>query len=279
MTVLVTGAAGSVGRHVIDRLLAAGARVRALTRTPDTAGLPADVEVVRGDLTRPETLRAALSGVDRAYLFPLPETAREFVGLAEAAGLQRIVVLSSSSVLDETGGNHSGVYHRTVERAVEASRLDWTFVRPDEFAGNILWKWGHSIRTEGLVRAPYPGAARALIHEADVAAVAAAALLEDGHAGRAYELTGPESLTQSEQVRAIGEALGRQLRFEEVTPEQGREEMSRFMPEPVVDMVLAYLARSVGRPATVLPTVEKITGRPGRPFAQWAADHAADFRR
>lgn len=277
MTVLVTGATGSVGRHVVERLVAAGATVRALTRNPATAGLPEGVEVHEGDLTRPDTLRAALRGVERLYLFPVPETAREVVAAAEDAGVSRIVVLSSSSVLDESGDNHSGEYHRAVERAVEESGIDWTFVRPDEFATNVLWKWGHSIRAEGVVRAPYGNAPRVLIHEADVAAVAVAALLEEGHTGKAYVLTGPEAITQADQVRAISGALGREIRFEEITPDQARELMGHAMPAPVVEMVLGYLADAVVNPPAVADTVERVTGVPARTFAQWAADHAADF--
>ncbi|MEV6175005.1 NAD(P)H-binding protein [Streptomyces sp. NPDC051954] len=277
MTVLVTGATGSVGRHVVERLVTAGVPVRALTRNPATAGLPAGVDVREGDLTSPDTLRAALHGVERLYLFPVPETAREVVAAAKEAGVRRIVVLSSSSVLDESGDNHSGEHHRAVERAVEESGIDWTFVRPDEFATNVLWKWGHSIRAEGVVHAPYGNAPRVLIHEADVAAVAATALLQDGHTGRAYVLTGPEAITQADQVRAIAGALGRDIEFVEITPDEAREQMGQVMPPPVVEMVLGYLADAVVNPPAVLDTVERVTGVPARTFARWAADHAADF--
>ncbi|WP_217247058.1 NAD(P)H-binding protein [Streptomyces sp. AC602_WCS936] len=279
MTVLVTGATGAVGRHVVDGLVAAGAQVRALTRNPAAAGLPAGVEVFEGDLEQPRTLTPALEGVEKLYLFPVPATAREVVALAKEAGVRRIVVLSSSSVLDTSGDNHSGEHHRTVEQAVEESGIDFTFVRPDEFATNILWKWGHSIRTEGVVRAPYGNAPRVLIHEADVAAVAVTALVEDGHTGQAYVVTGPEAITQAAQVEAIAEAVGGPLTFEEITPDQAREQMGRFMPPPVVEMVLGYLADAIDHPPVPVDTVEKVTGRPARTFAQWAADHADDFAR
>ncbi|MEW2087333.1 NAD(P)H-binding protein [Streptomyces sp. NPDC005283] len=277
MTVLVTGATGSVGRHVVDRLVAAGVGVRVLTRTPSAAGFHAGVEVFEGDLEQPETVHAALEGAESLYLFPVPQTAREVVAAAKEAGVRRIVVLSSSSVLDTSGDNHSGEHHRAVERAVEESGLEWTFVRPDEFASNVLWKWAHSIRTESVVRAPYGNAPRVLIHEADVAAVAATALLEDGHAGEAYVVTGPEAITQADQVKAIAEAGGRPISFEEITPDQAREFMGRVMPAPVVEMVLGYLADACVNPPVPVDTVERITGRPALTFARWAADHAADF--
>lgn len=266
-----------MGRLVTGQLLAAGMRVRALTRDPDTAALPEGAEIQKGDLLQPDTLRAALHGVERLYLFPVPETARAVVAAAEEAGVRRIVVLSSSSVLDTSGDHHSGEHHRAVERAVEDSGVEWTFVRPDEFASNVLWKWAESIRTEGVARAPYGAAQRVPVHEADVAAVAATALLEGGHAGRAYLLTGPEAITQTDQVRAIAEAVGRPVAFEEITPDQARKAMAAAMPAPVVEMVLRYLADAVTHPPVPVDTVERVTGRPGRTFARWAADHAADF--
>ncbi|MFE7777895.1 NAD(P)H-binding protein [Streptomyces sp. NPDC057445] len=277
MTVLVTGATGSVGRHVVARLVAEGVPVRALTRDPESAQLPPQAEVFTGDLTQPRTVVEALRGVEKLYLFPVPETAGEVVAAAKEAGVRRIVVLSSASVLDESGDNHSGEHHRIVEKAVEASGIEWTFVRADEFATNVLWKWSHSIQVEGVVRAPYGNAPRVLVHEKDVAAVAAAALLEDGHGGRAYIVTGPEAITQTDQVKAIAAATGRDIAFEEITPAQAREQMGRFMPLPVVDMVLGYLADAVENPPVPADTVERITGRPALTFAQWAADHAAGF--
>ncbi|WP_337797990.1 NAD(P)H-binding protein [Nocardiopsis sinuspersici] len=266
-----------MGRHVVDAVLRSGEKARALTRAPGSARLPEGLEVVRGDLTRPDSLAVALDGVDRLYLFPEPSTAHEVVRAAVEAGVQRIVVLSSSSVLDESGDNHSGEYHRAVEREVEASGAEWTFVRPDEFAGNVLWKWAASIRADGVVRAPYAEAVRVPIHEADVGEVAAAALLEEGHADHTYLVTGPEALTQAEQVRVIGEVLGRDIRFEELTREQGREAMLGSMPAPVVDMVLGYLSEAVDSPPRVSPVVEEVLRRPARTFKQWVRDHRADF--
>lgn len=277
MTILVTGATGRVGRHVVGQLIASGQQVRALTRSPRMARLPSAVEVAEGDLARPDTLRAAMAGADRAYLFPLPDSAADFAQLAREAGLRKIVVLSSASVAEADEGNYSGQYHLAVETAVAGSGLEWAAVRPDEFANNILWKWGHSIQAEGVVRTPYPDAARPLIHEADVAAVAVSALLDDASAGQTYTITGPALVSQAEQVRTIGAVLGRDIRLEEVTPDQARAEMCQFMPEPVVGMVLDYLARSAVSPPPVLPAVEQITGRPARSFREWVADHAADF--
>jgi uncharacterized protein YbjT (DUF2867 family) len=138
--------------------------------------------------------------------------------------------------------------------------------------------WAESIRDEGVVRAPYGNAVYPHVHEADVAEVAAAALLEDGHVGKKYIVSGPESITQIEQVRAIGAAIGREIRFEELTPEQARKLWSQFMPEDEIDTELMILGESVDKPKKVWPTYERVTGRPGRSYAQWAVEHANDFR-
>ncbi|OLR95314.1 NAD(P)H-binding protein [Actinokineospora bangkokensis] len=275
MVFLVTGASGHVGRHVVAGLARAGVEVRASSRMPDKLVLPEGVRAAHGDLAEPGTLTEALVGVRCLYLFPVPETAAEVVARAGEAGVRRVVVLSSSSVEDPD--SHSGEHHRAVERAVRDAVPEWTFVRPDEFATNLVWKWGHSIRTRDLVRAPYAAARKTLLHEADVAAVAVAAMLGDDLVGRAPVLTGPESLDQREQVEALSRALGRPIGFEEITPEAARAEMLAAMPPPVVDMVLGYLAASIDSPPPVLPTVAEITGKPGRTLEEWARDHVADF--
>lgn len=274
--ILVTGATGNVGGNVVRQLLEAGESVRAVTRNPATAVFPPGVEVVGGDLTKPESLAEAFDGVDRIFLFPSADAAEAVAELARERGVRRVVVLSAGLV-EGYVDNPIAAMHRSVEDAVEASGLAWTFLRPGGFATNTL-AWAGSIRSEGVVRAPYGGAVINLIHEADVAAVATAALLEDGHEGAAYRLTGPGGLTQVEQAQAIGQALGRDVRFEELTPEQGREHMTRFAPAPVVDTMLRFWADAVGAEPEVLSTVEQVTGRPARSFGRWAHDHVEDFR-
>ncbi|MDA2809096.1 NAD(P)H-binding protein [Nocardiopsis sp. RSe5-2] len=277
-TVLVTGATGSVGRHVVGRLLARGVTVRALTRDPASAGLPAGAEVLAGDLARPQTVRPALEGADALYLFPVPETAEEVVRAAKEAGVRRIVLLSSLTAGDEVGANATKDHHRAVERAVEAGGPDWTHVRPGEFAGNVLWRWGPAIRAEGVAKAPYARSRRVPVHEDDIAAVAVAALLEDGHAGRAYEITGPQVLTQLEQLEIIGRAAGRELGFVELTHEQAWELMSPHVPADLLVGVLGYMRDSVDADLAVhADTVRRVTGRAARTFAEWAADNAAAF--
>lgn len=272
MTVLVTGATGSVGRHVVNGLLRCGLPVRAMTRNPGATRLPESVEVVAGDLARPESVGANLSGVDRVYLYPVPDRADEVLDQLRAAGVRRVVLLSSISAA-YAEGDLSGDYHRAVERAVEKSGLDWTFVRPGEFMTNLLPWWAPSIAAEGVVRAPYGSGRSAMIHEADIADVAVTALRDDGHTGRAYPLTGPEALTTAERVATIGRVLGRPVRFDELTPSQARELwISQGMPPEVAD----WLLQPPGE-VQVGPTAAEVTGRPARTFADWVADHREDF--
>jgi len=280
--ILVTGATGNVGRQVVEQLVDAGEGVRALSRRPEQASWADGVERVAGDLTRPLPAEA-FEDVDRLYLFPEPTHAREVVAAATAAGVRHVVVLSSLSVaMDHDNGTMRALQrrHLDVEEAVEASPMTWTHVRPGMFMTNTLG-WAEAVRTEGVVREPYPEATAAPIHEADTAAVAVAALLDpERHAGRAYALSGPEALSQRDRVRVLGEVLGREVRFEELSREEARTRMLARpgVPERFVDGLLGMLAASSGvREGVVLPGVQEVLGRPGRTFASWVEDHRADF--
>jgi uncharacterized protein YbjT (DUF2867 family) len=278
MTILVTGATGIVGRHVVAGLATGGRRVRALTRKPSAADLPDGVEVVGGDLTDPPSLGASLTGVETMYLFPVGRTARDVVAAAKRAGVRRIVVLSGA--LADADDSEDG--YLAVERAVEDSGLEWTHVRPGEFAANWL-DWAPSIRDGRVVRRPYGNAVTQPTHEADIAAVAATVIVEDGHAGQTYTLAGPEALTTVAQADAIGAAIGAPVRFEELDPAEARAEwIGNGYPEGFVDWMFAMWADSARDPAPTneewAGVVPRLTGRPARTFAQWAIDHAADFR-
>jgi uncharacterized protein YbjT (DUF2867 family) len=272
--ILVTGATGNVGRNVVEQLLAEGQEVRALTRDAARARFPDQVDVVSGDLSRPETLPAALDGVERAFLFPVPGQLEGFLDLARRSGVGRIVLLSSSAVTIEHPSPIARA-HLDNEQAVALSGLPWTFVRPGAFMANDL-RWAPQIKAEGVVRAPYGNATTAPIDERDIAAVVVTALLHDGQAGCSYTLTGPESLTQIERVQILATVLGRALRFEEQTPGQFRQQMSR-LPPYVADSLLELLASRVGTTAEITGTVRQVTGRPPHSYRQWAAHHRADF--
>ncbi|MEQ4722255.1 NmrA family NAD(P)-binding protein [Nonomuraea sp. B19D2] len=270
MTILVTGATGTVGRQIVAQLVARGERVRALTRNPAAARLPASVEVACGDLTRPQSLAPALEGVTALHLITVGgddqaalQTGPELVELAAKAGVTRVSVLSS---WDES----------SVEEALRAREIGWTQLLCVEFMANAL-EWAQSIREEGVVRVfgNNPGA---VVHEADIAAVAVAALVSDGHAGESYLITGPETLTPAQRAQLIGEAIGREIRFEELSEAQYRASMEAWgAGEELIEFAVQLGANPPDAASVVLPTVEQVTGRPGRTFAQWAAEHATAF--
>lgn len=258
MTILVTGATGTVGRHVVAQLVERGEKVRALTRDPDRARqvLPGSVEVAFGDLSAPETLAPALEGVTRLHLITV-DADPGVVALAAEAGVRLVTVLSGWEESD-------------VERALRASDLPWTQVQCVEFMANAL-DWARSIRTEGVVRdfCDPPGA---LVHEADIAAVLVTALVEDGHAGAQYLLTGPEVTRHSDRVRLIGEAIGRPLVYEELTEAAYREQQGEW-----ADFAVDLRRNPPAVGAIVRQTVSEVTGRPARTFAQWARENIEAF--
>ncbi len=266
MTILITGATGAVGRHLVAALVDRGEPVRAVSRKPDEANLPAGVEVAapgRADL---------YDGVDRMFVFPFEDGVDEWIGAAVAAGVGRFVVLSSLAAAGEFPrdiGSASYTHHRAVEQAVTSRTGDWTILRPGTYANNLLaWAW--PIRSGAPVRAPYLRSAQAPIHEADIADAAAAALTEDGHRGRIHPLTGPQSLTRIEQVAAIGAAIGREIPLVEISPDEFRAEVGQLVPEPIVAMLLDYWFDTLTEP-------DRVRGHAHRTLEEWARDHRADF--
>jgi uncharacterized protein YbjT (DUF2867 family) len=277
--VLLIGATGNVGRHVLSQMPAGEVRIRVMARKPDTAPFPPHVEVIRGDLAAPETLDECLANVDAVFLVwvaPSSTIAACMDRIAKHA--RRVVFLSSPLKTPHPFFQQPNPMREVVaeiERAIESSGIEWTFLRPGIFAGNALRWWAAPLRAGDVVRWPCLDAPTAPIDERDIAAVAVRALCEDRHAGAEYVLTGPQSLTQFEQIATIGRALGRSLRIEEMP----REEAYRVLQPPgVAKMLLDAWTASLGRPAFVTSTVEEITGRPARTLFEWASDNAAAFR-
>jgi uncharacterized protein YbjT (DUF2867 family) len=166
--------------------------------------------------------------------------------------------------------------HADIEHIIALSGLAWSFLRPSGFATNT-YMWLPQIRAGDVVRWPFASAARSLIHERDIAAVAVRALTEARHEGATYLLSGPEAITHAEQVRMIGEAIGRTVRYEETSRAEAREHMLGSWPPALVDGALDAWAGFVAKPEPVTSTVEDISGVPARSFRQWAYDHAGDF--
>lgn len=272
--IVVTGATGNVGRALVDRLLAAGQPVRALTRDPRRAALPGQAEVAR---FQPDDPAAMFAGATKLFLYAQAATPA-LTAAARDHGVRHVVLLSSGIIqegADETHPIH--VMHATAERHIRDSGLSWTFLRPNAFATNAL-QWSPQIRTGDTVRGVFADGLTAPIHEDDIAAVAERALLDDGHAGAAHRLTGPAAVSNAEQVAAIGEALGRKLTFVETDPAEAGPELFPHVPPQMLERLLETFAETVGVPPEITGTVEKITGTPARAFSQWAHDHAGDFR-
>ncbi len=281
--ILITGATGRVGRQVVSQLSATDACVRALVRNPESAALPRNVEVVYGDLTIPATLDECLDGVDSVFLvWCAPAATVEPAMERIAKHARRIVFLSSPHrnahpFFQGAQPNPIASLHAGIERLIQASGLAWTFLRPGMLAANAVWWWAEQIRSGDVVRWPYALAPTAPIDERDIAAAAVRALCDHRCAGAEYVLTGPQSLSQLDQVSTIGDVLGRPLRLEEITPEDWRRELPAIMPASIANMLLDAWAAALGQPALVTSAVAEIAGMPPRTFRDWAKDNAAEF--
>ncbi|GLZ48107.1 nucleotide-diphosphate-sugar epimerase [Actinomycetospora sp. NBRC 106375] len=273
-TVLVTGATGTVGRHLVTALLDADVRVRALVRHPGTARFPAAVEVVRGDLLVPDDVARAAAGANAAFLLwpGLDGTGADAVAGALAARVDRVVYLSAAELQDDRVGPKDGAW-ADVEAALRATGVGATFLRAGGFAANTLG-WAPAIRAGEPVALPFPEAVRSPVHERDIADVAAAALQDPRHAGTAYEITGPEQLTMRRQAEIVapGGIVRHQARAE------AEAEMATIMGREYASAALAYWATLEASPERVSDDVERVLGRPARTYAAWTRDHADDFR-
>jgi uncharacterized protein YbjT (DUF2867 family) len=209
MTILITGARGTVGSGVLRRLHGLGLDLRASSRDPEQLDVPAGVPVTALDLAKPETFGPALAGVTDLFLYAEPTGIDALLAAASDTGVERVVLLSSSAVTDP-GAEHETLarHHLLVERALLATPLAHTLLRPGAFASNALG-WSHAIRAGGPVEQAYPDARVAAIHPEDIVDVAEIALTTHSLDGRAIALTGPESLSFREQVPVHAALLGR----------------------------------------------------------------------
>ncbi|MFJ4407135.1 SDR family oxidoreductase [Streptomyces sp. NPDC088910] len=282
--IVVTGATGNVGRPLTQALAEAGEQVTAVSRRPPTgsAQLPDGVRHLSADLAEPASLAAALDGAKALFLLlsgdlHAPEARpADLIALAAAHGVRRVVLLSSQGVSTRPL-DPSRVAVRAVEDALRGSGLDWAIVRPGGFASNAL-AWAESVRTERTVAAPFGDVGVPVVDPADIAEVAAACLLDDRHNGGVYELTGPEVITPRQQAAAIAAALDSPVRFHELTRDEARLAMTRFVPAELADDTLDIL--SAPRPAelAISPDVQRVLGRPPRPFRDWVTRNIAAFR-
>lgn len=267
MTILVTGATGNIGRRVVDHLIDLGANdIRALTKNPAKAKLPDGVSAITGYLGDPESLPAALDGVERIYLAPLPQTLDATLDLVRKAGVKYVVALS--------GGAHWQEHSDTIA----ASGLVHTQLGPGEFLENFAI-WSEPIKATRTVREPYPSVVEAPISMDDIARVAATLLVkpEQSHYGRSYELTGPEALTRARIAEQIGVGIGVDVTFEQCSRAEAEEALRGVMGDQV-GWYLDLMAEGVDAPQQANQLVTELTGTPAESVAQWAARNAELFR-
>ncbi|MFF8600100.1 NAD(P)H-binding protein [Streptomyces sp. NPDC015232] len=281
--ITVTGATGNIGRTLVELLAETGEEVVAVSRQADPAAPAAPgVRRVRADLGTAESLRPALDGSRALFLLLGGDLNSRgahpsaLLDVAKAAGVERIVLVSSqASATRPDAVSHARL--REFETAVRESGREFTVLRPGGFASNAF-AWAESVRARRTVVAPFGDVALPVVDPADIAAVAAAALTGDGHAGRTYELTGPESISPRRQAEVLAEALGEDLAFVELTREQAHAHLAGFMPDEVVTGTLDILGTPLPAERRVSPDVEQVLGRPAAPFAAWVARNLPAFR-
>ncbi|SOD62893.1 Uncharacterized conserved protein YbjT, contains NAD(P)-binding and DUF2867 domains [Streptomyces zhaozhouensis] len=278
--IVVTGATGNIGRPLTLALAEAGEQVTAVSR--HAAAVPDGVRHVVADLAEPAGLRPALAGAKSLFLLlsgDLHATGAnpaDIIGEAAASGVRRVVLLSTLGVVTRPFGT-TRVAMRALEDTVRESGLEWAILRPGGFASNALW-WAESVRAQQVVAAPFGDVGVPIIDPADIAAVAAACLLDDRHTGGVYELTGPEVITPRQQAEAIAAALGSPVRFHELTRDEAKAAMAQNMPAELADDTLDILGSPSPAELRVSPDVQQVLGRAPHTFADWAARNVAAFR-
>lgn len=279
--IVVTGATGNVGRPLIEALAEAGEQVVAVSRRPGPS--PADgVRHAQADLGSAESMRPVLEGADAFFillageLLGFGEAATDLLAAAKDAGVKRVVLLSSQiNATRPDSASHGRL--REFEEAVRGSGLDFTILRAGGFASNAF-AWAESVRADRTVFAPFGDVALPVVDPADIAAVAAVVLRENGHAGRTYELTGPEAVSPRAQAEVIAEAIGEEVTLVELTREAAHAHMAQFMPEDVIPGTLDILGAPLPAEQQVSPDVETVLGRPATPFSGWVSRSLPAFK-
>jgi uncharacterized protein YbjT (DUF2867 family) len=274
--ILVTGATGTVGSEVVKQLAEAGEHVRVLTRDPEKAKkFDKPVEVVRGDLSQPDSLETAFSGVEKALVISnIPDIAgleMNAFKAAKSARVKHIVKLSGIPVyMDLAKDAYLAKAHWESEDFLRGLGISWTVLRPSYFMSNMLF-WG--VLERGVLELPSGAGKDAPIDPRDISAVAVKVLTSTGHEGKVYEITGPELLSQNDMLQEVAAFIGKPLKFVDVSPEVWREQaVGGGFPPALADAMLKHcsLVKS-GELAFVRPTVQQLLGRPAYTFKDWLA--------
>lgn len=280
--ILVTGATGTIGTHVVAELAKLGKSVRAGARGAAKAKLPAGVEPAEVDFADAASIDRALQGVEAAFLLTpfvadQVELGTRFIDRAKAAGVKRIVKLSAFGS-DIEPGIQLGRWHRAIERHLEASGVDFTILRPNNFMQNFTSYYPPN--AEGVIYLPWGQGACSFIDGRDVGRVAAVALTGPGHAGKAYTLTGPAAITIGDAAATLGKVAGRNVTYVDVPEAAAKSAMLGLgMPEWMVDaMMELHGIDKAGYAAVVNDEVATLTGSPARSFEDFAKEHAARWK-
>jgi uncharacterized protein YbjT (DUF2867 family) len=276
--ILVTGATGNAGGAVVQALAAMGEPVRALIRkADDQARLPEGADGIFGDLDDPASLREPLDGVSAVFLLSGYRGMPDTLAIARAAGVERVVLLSSSAASSGNLDNAIAAYHILSERDVQDSGLPYTFLQLNAFMSNTF-RWLPQLRDGDVIRDAFGDVPAAMIDPDDLGAVAALTLRTADHEGQVYRLSGPQPLLPADRVAMLAGALSRDLRFDAWDDEEARVQMSATMPQKYVDAFFDFYRAGTIDESTVLPTVQQITGRRPRAYEQWLAAHADQLR-
>jgi uncharacterized protein YbjT (DUF2867 family) len=284
--ILVTGATGLNGGVLVRLLSARGVPVRALVRNPTRAtalSLLPNVEVVEGDMARPDTLAGPLRGVDRAMLISssdpaMLEVQTNFIDAARKAGVKHVVKLSGI-MPDVDSPFRFARMHGEAELKLEQSGMAFTHLRAGEFM-HAYFRQVPAIVARGAFLLPMEDARVASIDVTDIAEVAAKALTEPGHEGKIYPLTGPEALTMADVAEKLSAATGKPIRYVSVAPDEARNaQLAAGVPQYTADALAELFAeRRKGKESQVWPVIEGILGRRATSFDEFARRHAAIFR-
>ena len=284
--ILVTGATGLTGSALIRRLSARGIHVRGLVRNMEKAAslsaLP-NVEIIAGDMARPESLETALMGVDRAMLIsssdPDMQTVQSnFIGAARKSGVRHVVKLSGIMPEIDSPFRFARM-HGQIERELENSGMAFTHLRAGEFF-TAYFRQVRSIVAKGAILLPMENARIASIDIGDIAEVAATVLLNPGHEGRIYPLTGPESLTMAEVAEKLSAATGKTIHYIDVPPDEARSaNLAAGMPPYLADALFELFAeRRKGKESLVSAVIPSVFGWQATRFDEFATRNAAIFR-
>lgn len=273
--ILVTGATGTIGSHVVRLLTERDVPFRAMSRTP--TDLP---NKVQADFTDPASLATAVTGVDTIFLVtvpPVPSPTHDLALLkaAKAAGVTKIVKLSAIGTGERLDGAVVGAWHLAAEQAIEDSGLAWTVLRPTSFASNFL-QYRDLINANEPIPNMLGPAKQAVVDPRDVAEVAAATLVDDTHNGQRYDLTGPELLTFEDQAAILERVLNRQVKTVTVDARTHLETVG-MPPESIEAVAIGTSWARAGGAAYVTDQVSRILSRPARGFEQWATDHQTHY--